>query len=147
MASKSPGPVLPTLPPGFLRKEHDLGQSEQDQEHHRPERRTNQGPDEPVKGQLQETEQKAPDEGSYDSYDQIDNQTGSSSSYNLFGQKTRDKSYYQEPDQGLNWHIDSHVFLLRQLLQEQRRPANSPMLLQHVLPGALFKSFSHSPIQ
>jgi hypothetical protein len=52
-----------------------------------------------VKRQPQEAEQKAPDQGAYDSYNQIDNQTGSSSSYNLFGQKTGDKSYYQEPYQ------------------------------------------------
>jgi hypothetical protein len=95
-----------------------------------------------VKGQLQEAEQKAPDEGAYDSYNQIDYQTGSSSSYNLFGQETGDKSYYQEPNQGLNCHVDSHVFLLRQLLQ-----SDSPMLLQDVLPATPFKSFSHSPIQ
>ena len=53
-----------------------------------------------MKGQLQEAEQKAPDEGAYDSYNQIDNQTGSSSSYNLFGEKTGDKSYYQNPIKG-----------------------------------------------
>jgi hypothetical protein len=29
-----------------------------------------------VKGQPQEAEQKAPDEGAYDSYNQIDSQTG-----------------------------------------------------------------------
>jgi hypothetical protein len=52
-----------------------------------------------VKRQPQEAEQKAPDQGAYDSYNQIDNQTGSSSSYNLFGQKTGYKSYYQEPYQ------------------------------------------------
>jgi len=100
-----------------------------------------------VKGQLQEAQQKAPDEGAYDSYNQIDYQTGSSSSYNLFGQKTGDKSYYQEPNQGLNWHIDSHVLLLKQLVEKQRLSRNSPMLLQDVLPSTLFKSFSHSPIQ
>jgi hypothetical protein len=99
-----------------------------------------------VKRQPQEAEQKAPNEGAYESYKQIDNQTGSSSSYNLFGQKTGDKHYYREPNQRLNWHIDSHVFLLRQLLQEQRRPANAPILLQEVLRGALFKSFSNSSI-
>jgi hypothetical protein len=71
------------------------------------------------KGQPQEPEQKAPDEGAHDSYNQVDNQTGPSSSYNLFSQKTGDKPYYQEPYQGLNWHIDSHVFLLRQLVKKQ----------------------------
>jgi hypothetical protein len=68
-----------------------------------------------VKRQPQEAEKKAPHEGTYDSYDQIDDQTGSSSFYNLFGQKTGDKSYYQAPYQGLNLHIYSHLFLLRQL--------------------------------
>ena len=53
-----------------------------------------------MKGQLQEAEKKAPDERAYDSYDQIDDQTGSSSFYNLFGQKTGDKSYYQNPING-----------------------------------------------
>jgi hypothetical protein len=118
MVSKGPGPVLPTLPPGFLRKEHSVDQSEQDQEYHRPKRRANQDSYESMKGQLQEAEQKAPDESAYDAYDQIDDQAGSSSFYNLFGQKTGDNSYYQEPNQGLNCHIDSHVFLLRQLLQD-----------------------------
>jgi len=89
-----------------------------------------------VKGQLQEAEKKAPDEGAYDSYDQIDDQTGSSSFYNLFGQKTGDKSYYQEPNQGLNLHIYSHVFLLRQLVAKRRPSGNSPMLLQEVLREA-----------
>jgi hypothetical protein len=65
-----------------------------------------------VKGQPQEAEKKAPDEGTYDSYNQIDNQTGPSSSYDSFGQETGDKSYDQEPNQGFNRHIDSHVFLL-----------------------------------
>src|SRR5208283_2713875 len=92
-------------PPRFLRKEHNLDQSEQEKEYHRPERRTNQESDESVKGQLEEAEQKAPEESAYDSYNQINNQTGSSSSYNLFGQKTRDKTYYQEPNQGLNCHV------------------------------------------
>ena len=53
-----------------------------------------------MKGQLEEAEQKASNERAYDSYNQIDNQTGSSSSYNLFGQKTGDKSYYQNPIKG-----------------------------------------------
>jgi hypothetical protein len=147
MPSKSPAPVLPTLPPGFLRKEHNLDQSEQEQEYHRPERRSNQGSDESVKGQPQEAEQKAPDEGAYDSYDQIDDQAGPSSFDDSFGQKTGDKTYDQEPDQGLNWHIDSHVFLLRQSVQKRRRSGNSPIRLQEVLPEALFKSFSNSSIQ
>jgi hypothetical protein len=119
MASKGPRPVLPTLPPGFLRNEHSLDESEHEQEYHRPECRTNQGPDESVKGQPQEAEQKAPDEGAYDTYDHIDYQTGPSASCNLFGNKTGDKSYYQEPNQWLYWHIDSHVFLLRQLVEKQ----------------------------
>jgi hypothetical protein len=51
------------------------------------------------KGQPQEAEQKAPEEGAYDSYNKVDNQTCPSSAYNLFGQKTSDKSYYQEPYQ------------------------------------------------
>jgi len=100
-----------------------------------------------MKGQLQEAEKKAPDEGAYDSYDQIDDQTGSSSFYDLFGQKTRDKSYYQEPDQWLNWHIYSHVFLPRQLVAKQRPSRNSPIPLQEVLSGALIKSVSNSSIQ
>ena len=53
-----------------------------------------------MKGQLEEAEQKAPEESAYDSYNQINNQTGSSSSYNLFGQETGDKSYYQNPIKG-----------------------------------------------
>jgi len=65
-----------------------------------------------VKGQLQKAQQKAPNEGAYDSYDQIDDQTGSSSFHNLFGQETSHKSYYQESDQGLNLHTYSHFLLL-----------------------------------
>jgi hypothetical protein len=75
-----------------------------------------------VKGQLQKAQQKAPNEGAYDSYDQIDDQTDSSSFHDSFGQKTSYKSYYQESDQGLNLHTYSHVLLLPHysvLLDEQ----------------------------
>jgi hypothetical protein len=100
-----------------------------------------------VKGQFQEAEKKAPDEGAYDSYDQIDDQTGSSSFYNLFGQKAGHKSYYQEPYQGLNWHIYSHVFLLRQLVEKLSPSGNSAILFPEVLRGTIVKSLSNSSIQ
>jgi hypothetical protein len=126
------------LPPGFLRKEHHPDQSEQDQEYNRPERSADQRSDQSVKGQLQKAEKKAAYEGAYDSYHQIDDQTGSSSSYNLFGQKPGDESYYQEPNQGFNLHIYSHVFLLRQLVERRPPSGNSPTLIHVVSRGALF---------
>jgi hypothetical protein len=145
--SKSPGPVLPTLPPGFLRKEQNPAQSDQEQEYHRPERSANQGSDESVKRHFQEAEEEAPYKGAYGPYDKIDNQTGSSAPYNLFGQKTGEKSYYQEPNQWLNCYVYSHVFLLRRLVEKRRPFGNSPTLRQEAQRGALFASSSYSSIQ
>jgi hypothetical protein len=103
-------------------KKNNLSQSYQEQEYHRPDRSTNQRSDQSVKGQLQKARQRAPNQGAYDSYDHIDDQTGSFPFHNSFSQETGYNPYYQESDQGFNLQIYSHVFLLPHycvLLDEQ----------------------------